>query len=144
MGMYTDWFLAQPDEAAEIAMSDDPFHRWPCLSLKSVLDLELQRLWSILLDRRFSAALQIADQLLYGEEDSEEGPFVFEVAPDFVGLLAEVPDARTGEIAKKWAKIAEFKGRMDQADVAAALDELIGFAREARRKNLSILQLVVL
>ena len=48
MGFYTDWFLADESEAHAIAESESPFQDWPCLSMKSIAQLELTHLWAVL------------------------------------------------------------------------------------------------
>jgi hypothetical protein len=158
MGMYTDWFIANEADAKKIAKAKDPWKRWPNLSMKSILEIELTSLYGILLGKRkFDANLSISEgQLFYeGPDYDDEGNpigdvdsetiIVHRVMNDFVKRLAELTPENEKKVADKWTEIDEFADwkKSEKASIRETLTQIIEFARRALKAKKPVLELAV-
>ena len=147
MGWYTDFFIADPADAAVIAVDEDEdaFDRWPHLGVKDVGDLELGALWAVIRGQSENAHLDISGELFYPEEYGEgyEGALVSELAPAFVTDLANLTPAERERVAGGWAK-TEPMAEWNPKTVRDVLDELADFARRAVADHKPVLQMFIL
>ena len=139
MSVYTDWFLAEVEDARAIALADDPFGQWPHLSLEGIGAIDLMWLWSALRGVDFNPGLDTSADLLY--EGSEVSPFVFGVAPAFVAELAELTDRE--RVLQTWSK-SEGLANWTPAEVATTLEPMVEFAKQSTRENKPVLELSTL
>jgi hypothetical protein len=143
MGCFTDWFLADENEAEAIASivttEEHSFEDWPTLSMKNVGEMDLSALWGIL--RGEPDSLDSATgKLLF--QDSDE-VFVCQVEPGFIEALAGVKPTAMKRLVSEWNK-CEGLSDWAAAEVEGVLRELTKFARRARREGKPVLQLSVL
>jgi hypothetical protein len=79
------------------------------------------------------------------EEPGEDGGMtcVFRVSPEFIRLLAAVPDDRLADVAAAWHRHAEHMADWDPDDVRGVLELAVGFARRAEAAGKPVLELSV-
>jgi hypothetical protein len=144
MSFFTDWFLANEDEAEAVASvvttEAHSFEEWPNIAMKNIGDMELRALWGVL---RGDSSLSdsVMGKLLF--QASDEGPFVCRVVPEFIAALATIPGPDLSTIAAAWAR-AEMMSRWAPVTLAELLGELVQFARRAQREAKPLLQMNVL
>ena len=141
MSYYTDWFLAEEADAEVIASSDDPLDRWPHLSMKGIGMMELTSLWSALDGKDPDGERTTSGTLLY--QESEDGPFVSRVVPEFIQALAEVKDADRDRIAAEWQESDELMDWL-VSEVTEIPGEIVEFARTSVRERKPVLELSAL
>ena len=143
MGFYTDWFLADDEDAeavASIATTEEhSFEDWPHLSLKGFGEMDLSALWGI--HRGELDSLDSATGALLFQEADEV--FVSRVERGFIKSLAAVKPAAVKSLAAEWNKSEELSD-WGAAEVESVLRELVTFARRAEREGRPMLQLSVL
>ena len=140
MNWYSDWFLADEDEAVASIATDDEGHTfddWPHLSMRSVGETELEALWAILRGRRKRPA-RVSELLLVVDE--EVGPAVGWIVPEFIGALAAVKKTDVPTLAGMWHK-CECLSELEAETVRDVLREMTGFARRAKRAKKPVLEL---
>jgi hypothetical protein len=148
--MWTDWFIAGPDEAEVIASivttEEHDWDDWPHLQLKGILDMELMSLWGILRGEPAGSTESISGELLFSDpeqmEGSEEGLIVSEVAPAFIAALARVPKDEIRRHAAAWAQ-TESLSDWAKRDLERVIREVSDFARRARAARKPVLDLAV-
>ena len=158
MGMHTDWFIANESDASAIAKSKNPWKRWPSLTLKGILEIELASLYGFLLGKRkFDADLSTTGEQLYydGADYDEEGNpigssgsgtiIVHRVATDLIKRLAKLGADDEIKIAAKWAEIEEFAdwSKAEKKQISAILKQMIEFAQSAIKAKKPVLELAV-
>lgn len=149
MTQYTDWFLADEGEAADlgVAIPDELAEGWEHVSLANVLELEIEALSKVLLGA--DAAYRPA--LLYPEdagldagpsvtsEVMEGGVFVMRVPPPLVEALARLTKADLSRVAGAWQRSAEHLRAWPDADVVSVLGDMRRFARRAIERGKAVL-----
>jgi hypothetical protein len=126
--MFTQFFIANVEEAAEAARSEDEGQ--PTLSLDGVTDFELIELSTILLRKEYEPELAF--------EDEEEGLFVLRMEDALVDRLAALTEEDLAIAGKEWSK-AEGLAGLNVTRVSELLRSLAGFAAEAKRSQKPIL-----
>jgi len=144
MSWYSDWFLADEPEAEAIASiaTDEArsFEDWPHLSLRSVGEMELMRLWGALRGETSRAGEMSSEALFVGDE--EGGPIVSRVDPRLIAALAAVKKPDLDRVAAAWHACEEM-AEWERGTVAEVLREMADFARRAKRARKPVLQLDV-
>jgi hypothetical protein len=141
LGFYTDWVLADEDEAeAVLAITTDEhaIEEWPHLSMKNVGEMDLMSLWAIL--RGEPEQLESITSLLARRGDDV---LVCRVGSQFVAALAAVKPSTIKRLAGEWNQIEELQN-WEAKDVECVLRQLVNFARRAKREGKPVLQLSVL
>jgi hypothetical protein len=143
MSVWTDWLLAEEDEAEAVASilttEERSFEDWPHLTLEGIGILELQHLASAL-HSDGTAPAALGDLLFQG---SEEGPFVALLAEDFALRLATTPDSAIPAIAAAWHR-SEHLAPLPLSKLEQVLREIVAFARRSRDTGTPILQLMTM
>ena len=144
MSFYTDWVLAAESDAEAVASAVTTEVRsledWPHLSLRNIGQIDLHALWAILREEPREPR-STAGELLH--QESDDGPFVCRVEPEFVEALARVGLQELASIAVQWRQTEGLSGRPGE-EIEAALRELCGFAAKAQETQTPILDLLVL
>jgi hypothetical protein len=145
VSVYTDWFIADKDEASAIASiittEEHSFADWPHLQVKGIIAVDLMTLWAILRREPYDPPRSVAGELLF--QGSEEGPFAFEVEATFIEALANVPKEKIILSAAAWAKTEELSDWPVPA-LEEIIDEFVEFARRARAEGKPVLEMAVL
>ena len=128
MSQFTDWFLASPEEAKEIIISEIPQEKWDFVTLEGIIDSDLMELASYL-----EAEFSDFDIL-------EFDPMVVEIKSSFIKALAKIEDSRINEITDKWSTL-EGIGGVDRDVLTEALKKMISISQKALPENKSILQI---
>jgi hypothetical protein len=134
MGVLTDYVVARADEAAQVASCDLERSTWPREDLKGFDVIPLTALWSVLSGTDYDA-LELPRCLA---EVSDEGPWVYQIAPPLVALIAGMSDADLPRIADAWRQIEELDG-LDAANAQDVLEVLRGLARRAQADGVDLL-----
>lgn len=143
MGVLSDIIIADPGDAASInAAAGAHLKRWECLESKGIDTIQLGTLSQILANRSVDDINTVAsfmmDCLLH--EESDEGPWVYQVPDQLHAALAALSEDAEEPIAEQWAATEEFKlARVQPADVEDCLHGLVLYARKARDQGKSLL-----
>ncbi|MCU0705189.1 MAG: hypothetical protein MUF18_14545 [Fimbriiglobus sp.] len=139
--MSADWFIADPDEAADVASIVCELHGfddWPHLDLADLDDEAVGALWALLRADDSPAA-----ELLFEDSDPEDGSVsVYRVHPELVRKLAGLKDAELRSLAKKWGA-ADSLSEWNTPGVEAVLKTMAAFARRAIFDGKAILAMAV-
>ncbi len=166
MSQFTDWFLADADEAGELAraLRDELAEAWPRISLREVNEPELVHLSKILLGGAFSYESEVLfpeddeihqipddDEVDAQDEDGDYddrrmdedaldgGTFVKLVPEEFVQALAAIDDGDLGELATRWRTRSERLRGCSADDLASVLEHMREFAVMAAESNKAVL-----
>ena len=131
--MFTDFIIADPSEAEEIANCEEP-GSWPRLSI-DITDLELIDLTRIMLKRDYEP------RLAFGSDEDEL--FVLEMDPKLRDALATLEGEKLDNVWEKWAETEAF-AEISAEDVREALQRLAEFGAQAKQAGKSILQVTVI
>jgi hypothetical protein len=140
MGILTDFVVASAKDAKRVGMSSSPSQDFNGLDAKGIDTVKLGKLHAILTGEAFDPSFMTGDALLFAA--SEEGPWVFEVPPDFVKRLAVLKDKELKSVATEWAKCEEFSpnyGNWLAASVKQILTELVELCKQAASERNSVL-----
>jgi hypothetical protein len=149
MGQSTDWFLANVDEAAELgcALPDELVDTWKNISLRDVLELELEELSKVVCGSKFL----YRPDLIYPEDAAadagpsvtsevfEGGTFVTLVPDAFIRALAAIRDSDLGTIASVWQSKAEHMRDWAPVEVSGVLQTMRDFAALSLTSRKSVL-----
>ena len=168
MAQFTDWFLADAEEATELAdaLRDELAEAWPRISLREVNEPELVHLSKILLGGAFSYESEVLfpaddethgipddveveeeDDAVSGEDDyprldedaRDGGTFVKLVPEEFIHALAAIDDGDLGELATRWRTRSERLRGCSADDLGAVLESMREFAVMAAETNKAVL-----
>jgi hypothetical protein len=143
MSIVTDWLIASEGEASAVASilttEEHSFDDWPTLSLQGIGDLELGDLAKLLVQSANRG--QHLGPLLY--QESEEGPFVAAVHPEFVAALADLVDDGVNAVGKAWGR-SQHLSDWPSSDLAQTVRQMTEFARRSREEGKPILQLMTM
>lgn len=143
MSWYTDWFLADEAEAEAVAgiASDDEhsFDDWPHLAMRSVGEMELMALRSVLRGQLASTE-DIHEDALYHRSDEDGGVVVTRVTPGFVADLAALAGKQAEDVARQWQQ-CEAMADWEPGTLGEVLREMVEFAHCALREGKPVLQL---
>lgn len=129
MGVLSDLVIAPANEAEHVAQAAVPSEVFNGIDIKGVDSVKFATLHSILTGRSFDDLLPIYEPVV---TVSDEGPWVFQIPPDLVALLAALDDAGKTGIAQQWATTEEFVLDCWSADdVASVLNDISSLARKA-------------
>lgn len=143
MGVLTDLVLADESEAEAICKSMGPLQSWPGIDAKGIDHIKLGMLLSILTGEPYRDSF--IDECVLLAEEPEDGPWVYRVPEQLVGLLADLDGDRLTQTATAWSKIEEFVlDGWSPPEVGSVLAELHRIAREARAQGKSLLMWVCL
>lgn len=136
-----DWFIADPDEAADVASIVCELHAfddWPHLDLADLDDEAVDALWALL--RADDAP---ATELLFEDSDPDDGSVsVRRVHPELVKRLAAVGATDLRPLARKWAGCGAFE-EWNTPGVEAVLKKMTAFARRAVFDGKAVLAMAV-
>ena len=149
MGQTTDWFLADIEEAPDLgnALPEELVDTWPNVSLRDVLELELEELSKVLLGPKYV----YRTELLYPEDAASEGgpsvtsevfeggTFVTHVPSAFVQALAALRDEDISRAGTAWQAKAEHLRDWAPIEVTGVLQRMRDFAALAARSRKSVL-----
>lgn len=139
--MSSDWFIADPDEAADVASIVCELHAfddWPHLDLADLDDEAVEGLWTLLRSDDSPAA-----DLLFEDSDPDDGSVsVWRVHPEFVKRLAAVGATDLRSLARKWAD-TEALSDWNTPGVEAVLKKMTAFARRAVFDGKAVLAMAV-
>ncbi len=139
--MSCDWFIAAPDEAADVASIVCELHAfddWPHLDLADLDDEAVEGLWTLL-----RADDSPASELLFEDSDPDDGSVsVWRVHPEFVTRLATVGGADLRPLARKWAD-TDSLSEWNTPGVEAVLKTMTAFARRAVFDGKAVLAMAV-
>jgi len=127
MSQFTDWFIANPDEAKSLIRSDDPMSHWKGTSLEGIIDSDLMELAEYL-----NSDFSDFDLLVFD-------PMVFEISPAFIAALAAVEIESIAQIAEAW-KTREGMNEHSTELLTAAIHSLRNLCLEATSTKASVLQ----
>ena len=131
--MFTDFFIADPAEAEEIAYAEDEGARAD-LTI-GITDLELIDLTRILLKKDYEPRLAFASEA--------EELYVLEMDPRLVDALAELEGERLDHVWERWSGTEAF-AETPADEVREALQALAALAAEAKRVGKPVLQLTAI
>jgi hypothetical protein len=136
-----DWFIADPDEAADIASIVCQLHGfddWPHLDLADLDDEAVEALWALL-----RADDSSASELLFEDSDPDDGSVsVRRVHPELVTNLAAVGAADLRPLARRWAE-CDSLSEWNTPGVEAVLKGMTAFARRAVFDGKAVLAMAV-
>jgi hypothetical protein len=136
-----DWFIADPDEAADVASIVCQLHGfddWPHLDLADLGDEAVEALWALL--RADDAP---ASELLFEDTDPDDGSVsVWRVHPEFVRKLADVKPADLRPLARRWAD-SDSLSDWNTPGAEAVLKQMTAFARRAVFDGKAVLAMAV-
>ena len=137
----SDWFIADPDEAADVASIVCQLHAfddWPHLDLADLDDEAVEALWTLL-----RADDSPASELLFEDSDPDDGSVsVWRVHPEFVTRLAAVGPTDLRPLARRWAD-ADCLSEWNTPGVEAVLKKMTAFARRAVFDGKAVLAMAV-
>lgn len=145
MSEYSDWYMAFPGELQDLvfASAEELQTSWRTIALEGVLEVELAELARVLLGEQHA----YASVLLHPEgariddsfsddvtaQPAEAGVYVLRIPHDLLTALARVADQDVAAVAAAWRARAKELRRRSAADVAAMLDGMRRFVRDAIR-----------
>jgi hypothetical protein len=136
-----DWFIADPDEAADVASIVCQLHGfddWPHLDLADLDDEAVEALWVIL-----RADDSPASELLFEDTDPDDGSVsVRRVHPELVSKLAGVGAIDLRPLARRWAG-CDSLSEWNTPGVEAVLKAMTAFARRAVFDGKAVLAMAV-
>lgn len=139
--MSCDWFIADPNEAADIASIVCELHGfddWPHLDLADLDDEAAEALWAMLRTDDSPAS-----ELLFEDSDPDDGSVsVWQVHPEFVRALAAVGASDLRPTARKWAE-SESLSDWNTPGVEAVLKKMTAFAKRAIFDGKAVLAMAV-
>ncbi len=139
--MSADWFIADPEEAADVASIVCELHAfddWPHLDLADMDDEAMDALWALLRTDDSPAS-----ELLFEDSDPDDGSVsVWRVKPEFVQQLAAVGPADLRPLARRWAE-SESLSEWNTPGVEAVLKRMTAFARRAVFDGKAVLAMAV-
>lgn len=139
--MNCDWFIADPNEAADIASIVCELHGfddWPHLDLADLDDEAVEALWALL-----RADDSPPSELLFEDSDPDDGSVsVWQVRPEFVQALAGVTVADLRPLARKWAECDSLSD-WNTPGVEGVLKKMTAFARRAVFDGKAVLAMAV-
>lgn len=141
MGVLTDLIVATPEEAAVVSEAEARDPRWPRATVSGLDPVSLCTLWALMRGDEYRD--EDVDQISLAHEQSEEGPWVYQLPAGLVDMLATLDSERVAGICAEWARTDELRGA-DPSDLARVLLRMRQLAEEARRKQSSILMWICL
>ena len=139
--MSADWFIADPEEAADVASIVCELHAfddWPHLDLADMDDEAMDALWALLRTDDSPAS-----ELLFEDSDPDDGSVsVWRVRPEFDQQLAAVGPADLRPLARRWAE-SESLSEWNTPGVEAVLKRMTAFARRAVFDGKAVLAMAV-
>ncbi|WP_027856796.1 hypothetical protein [Marinobacterium jannaschii] len=145
MGFYTDWFIADKADAEKIASivttEEYDFDDWPHLSMKNIGVVELGLLWERLAGDELDPGLPTFGESLF--EGDEEDLFVFELASEYIAVLASVQPDQVPGISAQWYDNEELSA-FSLEEVTELLQEIVSFTQQAKQMNKPILELATI
>jgi hypothetical protein len=128
MGVLTDFVVAKAEEAEAVGQSSCPYRDFPGIDAKGIDEQMLSVLFAILSGESHPDFM--ADTLRYQRTD--HGPWVFEVPPALVRLLAALGPKEIGDVAVRWIQAEEFAYDPWPPDaVRQCLEDLVALSRRA-------------
>ncbi len=137
MSFYTDFLIATEAAAPEVAAAELPTEQWPGFSVKSITELDLANVWSLLSREPDAVALQGRFEYLCFDEESCRT--VSKVPRSFLELIYGLMDSELPDLAARWAIAEEFRGLRDRSELEELLRNLRELASRARTESAEIL-----
>ncbi len=129
MGILTDFFIATPDELANLEDASSPAQQLQGILAKRVDQVKIAKLDGILRGVPFTDSLRSLELI---KEASEDGPWTTTIPPQLTAALAALTDDQAVLTAQQWATAEEFAADLwTPADVADFLSQLRALARSA-------------
>lgn len=140
--MLTDLIAANPEEADAILSTQGHATVWPTLEAKTVDHVKLASLAFILrgLPPDDTPVIEYMKKFKEVGAAGEEGPFMFQVPSDLVGLLAAIPSSRFEAFGEAWVRTEEAqRDGWSASQTASFLRELSAFAASAKSQSKGML-----
>lgn len=153
MSEFSDWYMAFRGELEDLvfAPADELQTSWRTVALEGVLEVELAELAKILLGEQH----RYESELLHPEgarihdtfsdditsQPAEAGIYVVRISDELVDALAQIRDEDVAGIASAWRSRAKQLRGQSVAAIAATLDEMRRFARDAKRLGKMVVNL---
>lgn len=135
MSEYSDWFIANEEEAAEIYGAEDAFERWPHLQMRGVTEMEITEIYELVLGEECA----LVDPLI-SEYSDDEGGSVTRVPEPFISALAILKEKEIKDLTEK-AKLLESFEDWETARVSRLLKDMCKFAKRAIKEGMPVLSL---
>jgi hypothetical protein len=140
--MLTDLIAANAEEADAVLSTQGHATVWSTLEAKTVDHVKLASLAFILrgLPPEDAPVIEYMKQFKEVGTADEEGPFVYQVPSDLVGLLAAVPATRFEAFGAAWARTEEAqRDGWTASETTSFLRELSAFAASAQTQSKGML-----
>jgi hypothetical protein len=142
VGVLTDLVVARREDAQRVCKSSEPGHGFHGIEAKRIDPVTIATLHAIVLGVEFDHSLVNGELLASGGED---GPWVSEVSPQLVELLAKLDSQALQLVGDQWSQTEEFEfAGWSSADVHAVLRQMAQLAQRAVAEKKSILLWVCL
>lgn len=137
MSVYSDWFIANEEDAAEIYAAEEAFERWPHLQMRGVTEMEISEIHEILLDEECSPA-----EPLVSEYSEDEGGSVTRVPDPLIAALAFLKEKEIKELVERVKSLESFED-WETSEVSRLLKDMCKFAKRAKKDDIPVLSLSV-
>jgi hypothetical protein len=133
MGVLTDIYIANVDEAEALGTSENTFEDFVGIDIKGFDTTLLEALYEIITGKKGKI------EMIF--EATEEGPWVFETPKDFVPIMAKLAKPELETVSAKLLKQNESLqlDGYDSEGVKNVLQEITGIAQKAQSKNKGLL-----
>lgn len=132
--MLAEIVAAKREEAARIGQSEHPAREFGGLEAKDLDPVKLAGLHSAITGHEMPPHFAIL------HEESEEGPWVYEVSPPLVAALAELTPAEIGEMAVLWTRDIDLQfDHWTQAEATRVTEGLAALAARARAEGKAVM-----
>lgn len=135
MGVLTDIFIASPEEAEKLGLSEDTFEDFKGIFAKGQSTVTLESLHEIIAAKDGTKAEDIS--MIFSAD--EEGPWVLEIPIGLSRSLAALKGQDLSEISAKWSRTEEMQMDYDPDSVGDLLREMVDLADEAVKLNKGLL-----
>ncbi len=139
MGVLTDFVVCDGADARRVCDSACPSQEFAGLDAKGIDTVKLGALHAVFTGGECDPSFMANECLCSGGDD---GPWVFQVPPDLVAMLANLTDSQLASVGDKWAASDEFSPRYDnwpEEAVHQMLSDLAGLCKQAVGEGKAVL-----
>ncbi len=136
MGLLTDFFVADPAELSDNVLNDGPPDGRLVLRASAVDPVKLATLEALIRGMDLSDTEAVVDLCPVPVRDGgEDGPWILELKPEFISLLAGLTPDKQMSIADAWARTEEWAFDGADANFQGFFRALCEFAGAATQKG---------